>query len=172
MIFTNSVFKVSNMCFVPFSYNLVSVCSVFSSASVIGRIPNLKYLKAAGNELCNVPSLLGLFPQLKELRLEHNSMRERDLEQLLSLRNLRSLNLAHNKIRSIPGIFYDIILLVVNTSVFVERVAQYRTFENLVLLDLGNGLCTTNKVICGEWFSSINMEIFSEYKSRKTSGKL
>lgn len=98
-----------NLCFVAFSYNLVSVCSVFSSASVIGRLPHLKALMAAGNELCNVPSLLGLFPQLKELRLEHNSLRERDLEQLVSLRNLRSLNLAHNKIRSIPGTFFCVI---------------------------------------------------------------
>lgn len=97
------------MCVLTFSYNLVSVCSVFSSASVIGRLPNLKCLKAAGNELCNVPSLLGLFPQLKELRLEHNSLRERDLEQFASLRNLRWLNLAHNKIRSIPGTISSVI---------------------------------------------------------------
>jgi Leucine-rich repeat (LRR) protein len=68
--------------------------------STIGNLKNLETLKFHSNKLEYLPDEIGKLPQLKNLALDNNLLTNVDI--LIPLTNLISLNIWHNNIKTIP----------------------------------------------------------------------
>ena len=105
---------------------------------------NLEYLDISDNKVLSLPaSALGRLPQLKRLKADYNRIGALSEEILKSVKGLEELSLAYNIIREIPkGTFGDLTNLKIlnlfgNQIAMVDQTTFAGAEKNLEYLDLG-----------------------------------
>jgi Leucine-rich repeat (LRR) protein len=85
------------------SYNFIPADVIFSCASEWSRLPCLRHLDLSGNDLQQLPKVMGSFPSLQLLRLDQNALTGACLQALNGLPRLEHLTLTKNRIQTIPA---------------------------------------------------------------------